>query len=139
MMLLIFCCLLALIHCQDTATGKDITVAQGWIYGMIASVGVIVLGAVNTSLIVLIQQCISVRAFKMVINLLYALGCGAMLGDVMVHTLPYNYENRDVKSEYVALLFILAILSFILLERAFMECGGTPPNWQITKDYMKKK
>lgn len=82
---------------------------------MIASAGLIALGAVNTSLIVAIQQCISVRAFKMVINLLYALGCGAMLGDVMVHTLPNNYSNPNIKTSLVALLFILAILAFILL------------------------
>ena len=82
---------------------------------MIASAGLIALGVVNTSLIVAIQQCISVRAFKMVINLLYALGCGAMLGDVMVHTLPNNYSNPNIKTSLVALLFIMAILAFILL------------------------
>ena len=82
---------------------------------MIASAGLIALGAVNTSLIVAIQQFISVRAFKMVINLLYALGCGAMLGDVMVHTLPNNYSNPNIKTSLVALLFIMAILAFILL------------------------
>lgn len=88
MMLFFLLSLFVLINCEETA--KDITNTQAWIYGLISAIGVIVLGVINTSLIVAIQQCISVRAFKMVINLLYGLGCGAMLGDVMVHTIPNN-------------------------------------------------
>lgn len=123
---LIFVLVIA-VRAEDSA--PEITNVQAWIYGMLASIGLILLGAVNTSFIVCIQQCVSVKTFKIVINLLYALGCGAMLGDVMVHTLPKSLENKDVQSNYVALLFILAILSFILLERAFMECGAEKTHW----------
>jgi len=47
------------------------------------------------------------------VNLLYALGCGAMVGDVMVHILPESYKSEQVNFRFVALIFIGAIVIFL--------------------------
>jgi hypothetical protein len=47
------------------------------------------------------------------VNLLYALGCGAMIGDVMIHILPESYKNTEVNFRFVALIFIGAIVIFL--------------------------
>jgi len=47
------------------------------------------------------------------VNLLYALGCGAMVGDVMVHILPESYKSAQVNFRFVALIFIGAIVIFL--------------------------
>lgn len=76
---------------------KDITTTQAWIFGMITAVGLCGLGLLSGTFILAVQQCISVKAFKSLINILYALGCGAMIGDVMVHTLHQAFKHPDVK------------------------------------------
>jgi hypothetical protein len=55
---------------------------------MLTGVGVSLIGFVTAIIIVMIRKCIHETTFKIVINLLYALGCGALLGDTAVHILP---------------------------------------------------
>lgn len=52
-----------------------------------------------------------------------------MIGDVMIHTLPQAFKHPDIKYEIVALLFIAAIVFFILVERCFLECGHDHSMW----------
>ena len=84
----LFCVLFVLVQPQESVKEKDITTAQAWIYAVVSSVGLIIMGGISAALIIAVQQCISVKSFKTLVNILYALGCGAMIGDVMVHTLP---------------------------------------------------
>ena len=67
--------------------------------------------------------------FKTLINLLYALGCGALVGDAMVHILPEAYSSVEANSNIVSLVFIIAIFTFILIERLFVRCGIAHKHW----------
>ena len=58
---------------------------------------------------------VSETKFKTFINLLYALGCGAMIGDAMIHILPDSYKNEEANSGIVALVFITAITVFLVI------------------------
>ena len=68
-------------------------------------------------------------SFKTLINLLYALGCGALVGDAMVHILPEAYSNVETNSNIVSLVFIIAVFTFILIERFFVCCGIAHKHW----------
>lgn len=61
--------------------------------------------------------------------MLYSLGCGAMIGDAMIHILPQAYTNEALYSTYVSLVFIAAVCSFIIIERAFAACGVSHEHW----------
>ena len=74
-------------------------------------------------LIVSLKSCIIDKTYRIVISLLYALGCGAMIGGAMIHLLPDAYGNSEINSNYVSLVFICAVVAFILVERIFACCG----------------
>ena len=91
----LLCLLLGCVSAQTTTKERDISDGQAWIYAIVASIGLIIMGGVAAGLIIAIQQCISVKSFKTLVNILYALGCGAMIADVLVHTLPDAFSNPD--------------------------------------------
>lgn len=62
--------------------------------------------------------------------MLYSLGCGAMIGDAMIHILPEAYTNETVYSTFVSLVFIAAISCFIIIERVFVDCGVSHEHWE---------
>jgi len=49
------------------------------------------------------------------INLLYGLGCGAIIGDAMIHILPEAYQNENANKNIVSLTFIFAICTFLII------------------------
>jgi hypothetical protein len=80
-------------HTHTTENQYDINSTQAWAYGFAAGTGLSLLGLLAALLIVGLQNVISEHKFKTFINLLYALGCGAMIGDAMIHILPDSYKN----------------------------------------------
>lgn len=87
------------------------------------------IGFVAAIIVVVLQKFVSEKNFKVVTNLLYALGCGAMVGDAMIHILPESYQNKAVNFRWVALIFISAIVIFIGIERLFVRCGISHQHW----------
>jgi len=47
--------------------------------------------------------------------MLYALACGALIGDATLHILPDAYINDDTDFKIVTLILIISILFFIIL------------------------
>ena len=87
------------------------------------------MGIIAALLVVGLRQCISKANFKAVLNVLYALGCGAMVGDSVIHILPEAYKSDEVNSNIVSLIFISAIVVFIIIERLFVLCGISHTHW----------
>lgn len=61
--------------------------------------------------------------------MLYALACGAIIGDAMIHIMPEAFKSELTNARYVSLIFICAIGFFIILERAFKACGIVHEHW----------
>ncbi len=53
-----------------------------------------------------------------------------MIGDAMIHILPESYQNENVKTTFVSLIFISAVCLFIIVERMFVFCGITHAHWE---------
>jgi len=127
---------IAIVHSQDatnitstTDTTYDITRPQAWGFGFLTGTGLSLLGFVAAILVVALKNVISEKNFKIFANLLYSLGCGAMVGDAMIHILPDSYKNEQVNFRFVALIFISAIGVFIGIERLFVLCGVAHQHW----------
>lgn len=70
-----------------------LTTGQAWGFGLLTGLGVSLLGLVAALFVVAIKKCMAEQKFKFFLNLLYSLGCGAMIGDAMIHILPDAYSN----------------------------------------------
>lgn len=106
-----------------------LTESESWGFGMLTGFGVSLIGFLAALLLVCIQKCASEAVFKVIVNMLYALGCGAMIGDAMIHILPEAYTNVEVNTHFVSLVFICAIAFFLFIERIFESCGITHQHW----------
>jgi len=73
------------------------------------------LGVVSAVSIVYLRRFITEETFKRMINLLYGLGCGAIIGDAMIHILPEAYQNENANKNIVSLTFIFAICTFLII------------------------
>ena len=113
------------VQAQDDHDDHEMTTAQAWGFATLAGVGIFLIGLLAALLVIGLRKCISSNAFKILRNMLNGIGCGAVIGDSVVHLLPEAYSNPEVNSNIVALIFIIAIASFILLERIFTSCGIT--------------
>lgn len=114
----------------DEDEHEHLTTSQAWGFGMLAGLGVSLIGLFAAIFVIAIKQCIQEHNFKIFLNLLYSLGCGALVGDAMVHILPAAYQSHAVYSTFVALVFMAAIVLFIIIERAFVACGVTHHHWE---------
>jgi len=46
------------------------------------------IGFLAAIVLVCIQNCVAESSFKIFLNLLYSMACGALIGDALVHILP---------------------------------------------------
>lgn len=69
----------------------------------------------------------------MTIKSLFSLAFGALIGDVMIHILPVAYKTEGVDSNIVAIIFIGAIILFLLLDRFFHAFGVSHSHWHDDK------
>jgi zinc transporter ZupT len=124
---------------DDEGHHEELTDAQAWGFGILAGAGLSIVGVLAAILIVCIRTCMSEEKFKIMINLLYALGCGAMVGDAMVHILPEAYQSDETNSNYVSLVFIASVCMFIIIERLFVFFGIAHKHWgDETHDHCKE-
>jgi hypothetical protein len=72
---------------------------------------------------------ISPESFLHFVNLLYSLGCGAIIGDAVIHILPDAYKDPGTDSKVVSFIFICAVLFFLIIERLFEAFGIAHHHW----------
>jgi zinc transporter ZupT len=116
--------LLALARADPT-----LTTSESWGYGFLAGFCLSLLGFVAAILLICFQKCLSESCFKHFVSMLYALACGAIIGDAMIHILPEAYKSEATNTRYVSLIFICAVAFFIILERVFKSCGIAHEHW----------
>jgi|688.fasta_scaffold268933_3 zinc transporter ZupT len=116
-------CLLAI------AKAEDFTTSESWGYGFLAGFCLSLVGFIAAFILVCFQKCLSESCFKILINQLYALACGAIIGDAIVHILPEAYKSEVTNERHVSLIFICAIGFFIILERIFKALGVAHQHW----------
>lgn len=98
-------------------------------YGMLAGGFVSLIGFMAAFLLLGLRKCIPEQIYTVIIQLLFACSCGALLGETMLHVLPEAYASRYVRDQQVSLIFIAAILSFVLLERFMHRLGISHSHW----------
>lgn len=91
-------------------------------YGMLAGGFVSIIGFIAAFLLLSLRKVLSQHVFTVIIQVLFAFSCGALLGEAM-HILPEAYASRRLSDQNVSLTFIAAILAFVFVER-LMEKGG---------------
>jgi hypothetical protein len=64
----------------------------------LGGLAVSLIGFFAAILVVLIKRCGSDGCFEVVVKFLFALGCGALVGDVMVHMLPESFGSEHTES-----------------------------------------
>lgn len=87
-------------------------------------------------IVMLIKHYISANSFRVFLNLLYALACGTMVGDAILHSLPQAYKSPDTKLALVGLLFLLSVFFFIVMDRIFKYCGLTAQRWGTVEELL---
>ena len=76
----------------------------------------------------------------MLVKFLFALGCGTLLGDAVVHILAESYSSTKVENNFVSLVFICSVLFTLILEKVFESCGVSHSHWvEEDKDKDKNK
>lgn len=121
---------------DDSLESKELNTSQAWGYGFLASVGLIIVALIAEEIVMVVKHYISINSFRLLLNVLYALACGTMVGDVILHSLPQAFNSPDTKVAIVGLLFMLAIFLFILMDRIFKYCGLTAQRWGTVEEIL---
>lgn len=74
-------------------TEATLTSEQAWGYGFLTGFCLSLLGFVAAILLTCFQKCLTEGCFKYFVGLLYALACGAIIGDAMIHILPEAFRS----------------------------------------------
>ncbi|CAD8062328.1 unnamed protein product [Paramecium sonneborni] len=140
--LLILFSLIQSVFCEPTSSEK-------WGYGILASFGVSMIGFVVSILIIILKNISKGETAKQVMKVLIGFAVGALLGDAFIHLIPHSFashdhqeeevdhehehdrllneeeiveeEEEDISKEFLtSLLLLLGVLSFILIEKAFV-------------------
>ncbi len=96
---------------------------------MASGILVSLIGFVAAALILCCRKVFSQSIFLYTLRFLFALACGALVGDVLVHILPEAFENEDAEPLWVAGIFIMSLFFFLFLERIFSYCGVQHKHW----------
>jgi zinc transporter ZupT len=94
---------------------QNLTTEQSWVYGFLVGLGISLMGFAAALLLVCIRNLITPESFIIFVNMLYSLGCGAIIGDAVIHILPEAYKDTGADSKLVSLIFICAVLFFLII------------------------
>ena len=119
---LYFLLIVGILSSADHGHG-EMTTAQAWGYSSLAGIGIICVGLFAALIVIGIRQCITERTFKIIKNVLQGIGCGTVVSTAFVHLLPNAFKDASTNSNIAALIVILAIGFFILMNRIFSSCG----------------
>jgi hypothetical protein len=87
------------------------------------------IGFVAAAFLVCIGKGMKSESFKNVLKIFYALSCGSLIGDAVIHIIGEAYSDPECDPYFVSLIFILSLLFFVILERSFACCGITHHHW----------
>jgi hypothetical protein len=62
---------------------------------MLTGICLSLLGFGAAIVLICFQRCLTEGCFKIFINMLYALACGAIVGDAMIHILPGAFKSES--------------------------------------------
>ena len=48
-----------------------------------------------TIILISLKKCLNIDFFKKIVNILYSLACGALIGDALIHIVPDAFANDD--------------------------------------------
>lgn len=91
--------------------------------------GLSLIGFVAAFILVLIGTNIKSENFKNVVKVLFALACGTLIGDAMIHIMGEAYAAEGVDPLIVSAVFIIALLAFMWLEKLLESLGITHAHW----------
>ena len=100
-----------------------------YLYGMASGAFVSFIGFIAAFLLLVLQKIIPIAAYTIIIQVLFAFSCGALLGETMLHILPEAYESPLMSNQNVSLTFIAAIISFLIIERLMEKIGVSDSHW----------
>lgn len=105
--------------------------AQRWGFGLLTGLGLSLLGFLAAFVLVLVGTNIQSEKFKDVVRVLFALACGTLIGDSMIHILAEAYasEASGINPFIVSGVFIGALLVFMWLEKLMEMLGITHSHW----------
>lgn len=134
--LTIIAVLIIVTQCEEVILVQEETLntSQAWGFGMLAGVCLAITGLIAEEILFCVKEHISAVTFTIILNCLYALACGTMVGDVVLHSLPQAYVNPHTKLGIVALLFMIAIFVFVMMQRGFKLCGLTSQRWGTVEE-----
>lgn len=116
---------------QDASepTVELLSIAQRWGFGLMTGLGLSLLGFLAAFVLVLVGTNIKSENFKSVVKVLFALACGTLIGDAMIHILGEAYMAEGVNAFIVSAVFIIALLVFMWLEKLMEVLGITHSHW----------
>ena len=105
-----------------------------FLYGMLSGGFVSLIGFIASFLLLFLQKFIPPHIYTVIIQILFAFSCGALLGETMLHILPESYASPHLDDQQVSLTFIAAIIAFLLLERTMEKFGVSDSHWHGEAD-----
>lgn len=87
------------------------------------------IGFIASFLLLSLRKVLSESLFGVIIQVLFAFSCGALLGETMLHILPEAYSSRHLQDDNVSLTFIASIFVFIIIERLMQKAGIAHAHW----------
>lgn len=80
-------------------------------------------------MLVCVGKYIETEKFKNFVRVLFALACGTLLGDAVIHILSEAYQTESANEYIVSLIFIASLLGFMLLEKLMEKMGVSHNHW----------
>ncbi len=71
-----------------------LTSSECWGYGFLTGFGVSMVGFLAALILICLQKCLTEGCFKIFVNQLYALACGAIIGDAIIHILSEAFQSE---------------------------------------------
>lgn len=78
----------------DSSSEEELNTSQAWGYSMLSGACLIIVGLIAGEVLMCIKTCISVNTFRLLLNMMYALACGTMVADVILHALPQAFTSK---------------------------------------------
>lgn len=107
----------------------SLSTAERWGFGILAGFGLSAFGFVAAFILVMIGKKVESESFKNCIRALFALACGTLIGDAVIHILSEAYRTDTTNQYIVSLIFIGSLLFFMLLEKLMLRCGISHNHW----------
>lgn len=70
-----------------------LTVAQIWGFGILAGIGISLIGFLAAIILLVAKKCCHDSNFVMIIKFFFSLAFGALIGDSIVHILSEAYQS----------------------------------------------